>query len=62
MSFTLGKVVFEQLLSSCNDVSCADMDRHDDGYPNDLSDPRQHQEPTEEQNKQQYADLNLRSL
>ena len=35
---------------------------HDGGDPNDLSDPRQQQEPTEEQDKLQYADLNLRAL
>jgi hypothetical protein len=52
----------EQLLSSCNDVNYADVDCHYDGNPNDLSDPRQHQEPTEEQDEQKYAELNLRTL
>jgi hypothetical protein len=52
----------EQLLSSCNDVNYADVDCHYDDNPNDLSDPRQHQEPTEEQDEQKYVEVNLRTL
>ena len=52
MRFVLGTAPLEHLLSSRNDVSYADVDRHYDGNANDLSDTRQHQDPTEEENKQ----------
>jgi hypothetical protein len=54
--------LLEQLLSSCNDVNYANIDCHDRGDPNDLSDPGQQEEPAEEQDKQKYANLNLRAL
>ena len=60
--FVLGMAPVEQLLSSCNDVNYPDVDCHYDGNPDNLSDPRQHQEPTEEQDEQKYAELYLRAL
>jgi hypothetical protein len=50
-AIVLGAAPFQQFLSSRNDVSYADVDRHYDGNPNDLSDRWQRQEPSKEENK-----------
>jgi hypothetical protein len=55
--FTPGVESLKQLLFSCNDENCADIDRHDDGNPYDLANPRQGEKAAEKQDKEKYANL-----